>query len=441
MKLWLKQNLKALIIVFFSALILSGGIILLNNSNETPNKNIVQEEIVEDQETIAASSDVTIKLHFYVSKRSVDLYSSSNYWTYGHSSAPIWISNLNPTFTINTDTGKESSISNITGVSGWGMSGGNYAYKSWTAQFNEGTMTNTSGTIKFTFTSSNIGWNIDGYKLGRYMTTSFSPNLDATYLSAFPSSLSASATISSGAVINCYVYLKPTQITLRFNPNGGQLYKNEISQHPAFNVGDTLSNNASGRSGWGYYWFYTTSMYPGDPHVQTRTSVTLEAGVDYVLGATIQGYSDGNYDSMTIISGKHFHMYYAIGGAFTESQVVAFGTGETTISGSKIPTTGAYYLRIDLDYLSYLEPPSVFAGQYNYVIMTFWIAKKSSLTSSAITYTIPETQTGYNIYPNPTRAGYTFAGWKDSAGNITAEANPDMNQTETFTAQWTANTY
>ncbi|MBP3345070.1 MAG: InlB B-repeat-containing protein, partial [Clostridia bacterium] len=201
--------------------------------------------------------------------------------------------------------------------------------------------------------------------------------------------------------------------------------------------GSTLSNNAYGRSSWANFWFYTTSMNPSDPHVQIPTSVQLQAGVDYVIGAQVYN----NFDS-TLINGRVLNMYYAIGGAFTESQHIAFGTGETVLSGSSIPTTGTYNMRIDIDYRSGVEPPSYFSGCYNYINLTFWIAKKSSLSTSNKTYTFNESYTaGYTVAPKPTRTGYTFASWKLSDGSSYTSNEVGTEKTETYTAQWTANTY
>ncbi len=204
--------------------------------------------------------------------------------------------------------------------------------------------------------------------------------------------------------------------TLTINPNGGSHYKNLLNGITG-NWSSTNNHNLSISYSASQDNLSMSVTSTSDPYATTGFTANLTAGTQYVINAS---------------SNAPIQVFYAINLGYTGSQCLTFTAGSNVKREFTAPTTGTYNFRIDCD--------SGATGTYQ--VRDFWLAQKSSLTTSNIAYTYSYG----SVLPliEPTRTGYTFNGFTVTNGTTTYNKTYNsitMGTTTTLTANWTANKY
>ena len=286
----------------------------------------------------------------------------------------------------------------------------------------------------------------------------------------------------------------PNVFAIIFNPNGGELIEDGPHAVAYDDVYGSLPTPT--RDGYTFAgWFIGEDQITEDTIFTGTEDPTLTAhwtGNEYTVSFDANG---GTVDpaSMKVTFGEAYGTLptptrdgYAFAGWFLGEDSVSSTTTYTTVGNSELVahwTANAYSVKLDAN--GGAVNPEVITVTYDAAYGTLptptragytfqgWFDGQTEVTSETIfkggdgvtltaqwtvnTYTVTFDANGgtvdtesmdvtfdsaYGTLPEPTRTGYTFAGWRDASGaTVTADTIFSTADNVTLTAQWTANVY
>ncbi len=144
----------------------------------------------------------------------------------------------------------------------------------------------------------------------------------------------------------------------------------------------------------------TNTAAGNDPYATGNQTVYLSTGKTYVMHAICTD------NSGVSVTGNPLQVFYGISLGYSEANSKRFG--ETTTQEFTVSTSGTYNFRFDNDFS--------YASGGVMKVREFWVAEKSQSTATQ-SYSVP--YQGYYPAANPTKEGYTFAGWKELLNTTT----------------------
>ncbi len=286
----------------------------------------------------------------------------------------------------------------------------------------------------------------------------------------------------------------PKVFAIIFNPNGGELIEDGPHAVAYDDVYGSLPTPT--RDGYTFAgWFIGEDQITEDTIFTGTEDPTLTAhwtGNEYTVSFDANG-GTVNPASMTVTFGEAFGTLptptrdgYAFAGWFLGEDSVSSTTTYTTVGNSELVahwTANAYSVKLDAN--GGAVNPEVVTVTYDAAYGTLpeptragytfqgWFDGQTEVTSETIfkggdgvtltaqwtvnTYTVTFDANGgtvatesknvtfdsaYGTLPEPTRTGYTFAGWCDASGaTVTADTIFSTADNVTLIAQWTANVY
>lgn len=231
------------------------------------------------------------------------------------------------------------------------------------------------------------------------------------------------------------------------------VWSSMLGGHTIYSTGGSWSGTVQGETG---YVYWSSDRYDGSAFDDTWSSIEVYShDWDYRVGGS-SAYLSIKYQ---VPEWTHYSITYnANGGSGAPSEGKKYKDTSYTISNTKPTWNGHTFLgwsttkRNPLDYGSSLPAGdyasgATYTGNAGLSLYAVWYVNKYviSFDKKSGTGTADSTQItpgdGYGTLPTLTRTGYTFGGWYSSVLKKTVLSTDKPTQSETLTAQWSANTY
>jgi uncharacterized repeat protein (TIGR02543 family) len=349
-----------------------------------------------------------------------------------------------PTFTLNNPARAGYTFTGWTGANGTtpetsvAIEQGSTGNKTYTANWSvitysityhlDGGTNNASNLATYTVTGSRTLYNPtkEGYTFAGWYNNE---ELAGTSVSSIPSGSTGNKEYWAKWTINTY--------NVTYNANGGTGIPS--AQTKTYGIDLELSSTEPTRTGYTFAGWNTSSNGSGTAYA---------AGANYTANATVTLYAQWTIDTYSIT-------YNANGGTDAPS-------AQIKTYGSSLYLSNATPTRIGYTFNSWNTEEdgsgtTYYAGTYYYTNAALMLYAQWTISTYTVTFVdyygigAPSAQTKtYDIdlelsSTEPTRTGYTFAGWNtSSSGNgmdYAAGANYTINAALTLYAQWTPNTY